>query len=232
MQKYKQFLLLITLTIIEVLVESIRKDINNESLIYWNDDNQCDDKTRDRKDNIISHYFPLIIDIKKDLLRMHDVNTSKEQTKEEGIPLVSQSSNAEDAKTSKEETKEEGITLVSQSSNTEGAKTDDKEHSSHPTVNVQDEKEKRGCWSFFCKNKKVRPPPEKSVLDKEIWYMKAKICSGDSEQTTELQEAVKKYSFEESKLTELNRTCAKTNNVVLSLLRVQEMTTRMNTILN
>ena len=62
--------------------------------------------------------------------------------------------------------------------------------------------------------------------------MKAKICSGDSEQTTELQEAVKKYSFEESKLTELNRTCAKTNNVVLSLLRVQEMTTRMNTILN
>ena len=224
------------LTIIEVLVESIRKDINNESLVYWNDDNQCDDKTRDRKDNIISHYFPLIIDIKKDLLRMHDANTSKEETKEEGIPLVTQSSNTEGAKTdansSKEDTKEEGIPLVTQSSNAEDAKTDDKEISSHPAVNVQGEKEKRGCWSFFCKGKKVRPPPEKSVLDKEIWYMKAKICSGDSEQTTELQEAVKKYSFEESKLTELNRTCAKTNNVVLSLLRVQEMTTRMNTILN
>ena len=62
----------------------------------------------------------------------------------------------------------------------------------------------------------------------EVFYIKAKLCSGDIDQSTELQEALKKYSFEDEKLKELNRIVARASDVAMSLLRVQEMKDFLN----
>ena len=127
------------LAIVEVLLASIRKDINNESLIYWDNDNQCDDKSRDRRDNIISHYWPLIIDIKKDLLLLHDSDTSEMDKENEALPLV-QTVSTKDTKTSKENVSDDN------------------------TSDASSKKKTSCCWSFFCKSQRIRNQPSNQFL--------------------------------------------------------------------
>jgi hypothetical protein len=180
-----------SLAILDVLIASIKKDINNKSLIYWNENHQCDDTTRDRKDNIISHYFPLLIDIKNDLILMYDQNASVS---------IKKSGMSSDVNISVEEDTEK-IT------------------SRNPSTTC--------CWPFCCGSAKSRVLPPSNILEKEIWYMKAKICSGDVDQSPELQNALSKYSFNDRKLRVLNRICAITKDLVYSLLRVREMNKRI-----
>ena len=70
--------------------------------------------------------------------------------------------------------------------------------------------------------------PIGDILEKEIWYIKAKLCSGDEDQSPELEDALRRYSFNEKKLMSLNRLCARIADLVLSLLRVHEMNRQIN----
>ena len=42
-------------------------------MIYWNKEHQCDDKTRDKTDNIITLYWPKLMKIKKDLMKLTEI---------------------------------------------------------------------------------------------------------------------------------------------------------------
>ena len=191
-----------SLAILDILMDSIKKDINNKSLIYWDEDHQCDDTTRDRKDNIISHYFPRFIDIKKDLILLHDQNVSEAGTKFASTKLSDP---------------------LNPLSVRNLLKNDDENIAPRNTSTTF-------CWPFCCGSAKSRVLTTSNLLEKEIWYIKAKICSGDVDQTPELQNALNKYRFNDTKLRELNRICAKTKDLVYSLLRVKEMNKRINLI--
>ena len=74
------------------------------------------------------------------------------------------------------------------------------------------------------------------LLEDELTYIKAKLCSGEDDQTENqknmLTQALKnsEYIFDQSKIIALNRICGGLTDMVLSLHRVQEMKNRMNQI--
>jgi hypothetical protein len=188
-----------SLAILDVLIASITKDINNKDLIYWDEDHQCDDTTRDRKDNIISHYFPRLIDIKNDLILLHDQNVSEASTQFRTTGLV------------------DPLNPLS-------VRNLSAEHIASTNTDTT------CCWPFCSGSAKSIVIPQSNILEKEIWYMKAKICSGDEDQSPELQNALNKYTFNDRKVIVINRICAKTKDLVYSLLRVREMNKRINLI--
>ena len=93
------------------------------------------------------------------------------------------------------------------------------------------------CASWFClKSSNDSDIPmldltSDAILEKELWYIKAKLCSGDEQQSQQLQDALKKYTFSEKRVVAMNRICGEINNVVLSLHRVREMQNLLNKML-
>ena len=74
------------------------------------------------------------------------------------------------------------------------------------------------------------------LLEEEICYIKAKLCSGEGDQDENQRKILEKAlrgqeaKFDKPKITALNVICARLTDIVLSLHRVQEMKNRMSQI--
>ena len=55
-------------TIVAVLVDSIKKDRKVKTLIYWDEENKCKDSNRDYKDNVANVFWPQLMKVKEALL--------------------------------------------------------------------------------------------------------------------------------------------------------------------
>ena len=137
-------------------------------MIHWDRDNECDDFSRDRNDNIVTYFWPKLMAVKQSLIQTANIKT-------------------DDAKNSKVNDVEMGSIT----------------------------------------NK---------LLEEEICYIKAKLCSGEGDQDENQKKILEKAlqdqeaKFDKPKITALNGICARLTDIVLSLHRVQEMKNRMNQI--
>jgi len=59
-------------TIVAVLVDSIKKDRKAKSLIYWDEENKCKDSNRDYTDNVANVFWPQLMKVKEALLSINE----------------------------------------------------------------------------------------------------------------------------------------------------------------
>ena len=160
--------------------------------------------------------------IKQDLMLLEDENANFgiEHGKERAV--VTENSNAE-----------EHVAIAIENDSLNNGKPQNENISDKETKVISRSTKKKLCCFCCCKTKKpnvhrLASLDRSQILETEVFYIKAKLCSGDTDQSTELQEALKKYSFEDEKLKELNRIVARASDVAMSLLRVQEMKDFLN----
>lgn len=80
------------LAILDILVNSIKRE-GDSSLIYWDEENQCDDSTRDRTDNISNHYWPLLMNAKD---RLRTFLSDGSEIEQEGLYIAAKLCAGED----------------------------------------------------------------------------------------------------------------------------------------
>ena len=62
------------ITILAVLVDSVKRETKDKTLIFWNERNQCSHRARDHRDNISNHFFPLLVQLKAGLRDQSDLD--------------------------------------------------------------------------------------------------------------------------------------------------------------
>ena len=63
-------------TILSILEDSILKSGKDKTLIYWNEEAQCTDATRDLTDNVANLFWPRLIKVKAGLMEQKDLKKS------------------------------------------------------------------------------------------------------------------------------------------------------------
>eukprot|EP00091_Calanus_sinicus_P002669 TRINITY_DN12765_c0_g1_i1.p1 TRINITY_DN12765_c0_g1~~TRINITY_DN12765_c0_g1_i1.p1 ORF type:complete len:273 (-),score=82.37 TRINITY_DN12765_c0_g1_i1:218-1036(-) len=126
-------------SIIAVLVDSIKRSKKDKTLIYWNEENKCRDSNRDYTDNVANVFWPQLMKVKDALMSIED-------------------------------------------------------------------------------------------LDAQATWISASLCDGEDEKSDQLRSVVEDLSMGEAAHQKCLRIRAMVENIVHSLLRVQEMTSRMNRI--
>ena len=96
-------------TIVDILVDSIKKDKKDKSLIYWDEKNACKGSNRDYTDNIANVFWPRIMEVKEALMNIQeqelDIQTNwisaslcdGEDEKSEELKIVLENSNINEA---------------------------------------------------------------------------------------------------------------------------------------
>ena len=65
------------MTIIAVLVDSIKKNKKDKTLIYWDEENKCKDSNRVLTDNVANLFWPQLMKVKEDLLSVSDEDIAR-----------------------------------------------------------------------------------------------------------------------------------------------------------
>eukprot|EP00092_Neocalanus_flemingeri_P014434 GFUD01015573.1.p1 GENE.GFUD01015573.1~~GFUD01015573.1.p1 ORF type:complete len:737 (+),score=107.38 GFUD01015573.1:170-2380(+) len=55
-------------TIVAILVDSIKRNKKDKTMIYWNEDNKCRDSNRDYTDNVVNLFWPQLMKVKEGLI--------------------------------------------------------------------------------------------------------------------------------------------------------------------
>ena len=59
-------------TIISVMIDSIKRSKKDKTLIYWNEENKCRDSNRDYTDNVANVFWPDLMKVKDALMSIED----------------------------------------------------------------------------------------------------------------------------------------------------------------
>ena len=65
-------------TVLAILVDSVKNEVKHKdpSLIYWDERDRCTQRRRIRGDNIVNHFFPLLVRAKGKLRDVADIDES------------------------------------------------------------------------------------------------------------------------------------------------------------
>lgn len=184
------------LAILDILAESVRREAEQpgvKGLVWWNKDTQCNDSNRNRADNVIAHYWPKLDKVKEALRKLNEDNLKN-------IKKTKKSAVVQEQHTP------ESVSLTDIEKQTP-------------------ETQSGSCWLCCCKKvpevMDITYPSQ--MLVKEVFYMQAQLCAGDSEQSEELKTALARDLWDEEQVRAMNRVCALVSDIVYSLLRTDVM---------
>ena len=66
-------------TVLAILTDSVKRETRDQSLIYWDERNQCSERRRNRRDNMANLFFPQLVRLKTGLRQLREAGADLDE---------------------------------------------------------------------------------------------------------------------------------------------------------